>query len=147
MSSTDRKLPAADPAAAERTALERTVLALTGTPYVPRRDHPAAARQSPDDHAPGTAESWERLAHTGERRVWAAADAALAAQATQAALAGAVGAYVRALRTAGVRLGGVLAAIASAVRRSVAPTISVGALDGVLRDAGQYGIEAYFDPR
>ena len=147
MSSTDRKLPASDPAAAARTVLERTALALTGTPYVPRSEYPSADQRPPDHQVQGTAESRERLAHTGERRVWAAEDAAQAAHATQAALAGAVRAYVRALRTAGVRLGGVLAAVASAVRASVAPTISVGALDGVLRDAGQYGVEAYFAQR
>lgn len=144
MSSTDRKLPAADPAAAERTVLERTVLALTGTPYVPRPECHGADQQPPDRHVRGTAESRERLAHTGERRVWAAEDAAQAAHANQAALAGAVRAYVHALRVTGLRLGGVLAAVASAVRGSVAPTISVGALDDVLRDAGQYGVEAYF---
>jgi hypothetical protein len=36
----------------------------------------------------------------------------------------------------------VLAAVASAVRESVAPRSSAGALDGVLQDAGQYGVEA-----
>ena len=144
MSSTDRKLPAADPAAAERTVLERTVLALSQGPYVARLEPPGADHQSLDRHAPGTAESRERLAHTGERRAWAAEDAA---QAAQAALAGAVRAYVYALRVTGFRLGGVLAAVASTVRESVAPTISVGALDGVLRDAGQYGVEAYFARR
>jgi hypothetical protein len=147
MSSTDRKLPASDLAAVARTVLERTVLALTGTPYVPRPEYSSADKQPPARQVQGTAESRERLAHTGERRLWAAEDAAQAAHATQAALAGAVRAYVRALRTAGVRLGGVLAALASAVRGSVAPTISVGALDGILRDAAQYGVEAYFAPR
>jgi hypothetical protein len=58
-----------------------------------------------------------------------------------------VGAYVRGLRAAGFRSRGVLAAVASAVRESVAPTISVGALDDILRDAGQYGVEADFAPR
>ena len=144
MSSTDRKLPASDLAAAARTVLEHTVLALTGAPYVPRPEYPDADQRLPDRQVQGTAESRERLAHTGERRVWAAEDAAHAAH---VALAGAVNAYVRALRTAGFRLGGVLTAVASAVRASVAPTIGAGALDGVLRDAGQYGVEAYFAAR
>ena len=143
MSSAERKLPA-EPATAERDTLARTVLALTEAPYVPRPATYGVDSWLADNRAPGIGESRERLAHTAERRVWAATDAA---QTTQTALAGAVGAYVRALRAAGFRLRGVLAAVTTAVRESVAPTISVGALDGVLRDAGQYGVEAYFARR
>jgi hypothetical protein len=142
MPSLDRKLPAPELASAERAALERTVLALTEAPYVPRPEYDGADHWPPDGgRSSGTAESRERLARTAERRVWAAEDAA------QAALAGAVGAYVRALRAAGMRSRGVLAAVASAVRGSAAPRISVGALDGIARDAEQYGVEAYFAPR
>jgi hypothetical protein len=141
MSSAERKLRAAEPAVAERAALERTVRALTEAPYAPRLQYDGADHWSPDDHSSETAESRERLARTAERRVWAAEDAA------RAALAGAVGAYVRALQAAGIRSRGVLAAVASAVRESVAPTIGVRALDVIARDAEQYGVEAYFARR
>jgi hypothetical protein len=141
MLSPDRRLPAAELAAAERDALGRTVLALTEASYVPRPEFQAEDRWLPGDQSSGIAESRERLAHTAERRAWAAEDAA------QTALAGAVSAYVRALRAAGVRSRAVLAAVAAAVRESAAPTISADALDGVLRDAGQYGVAAYFAQR
>ena len=144
MSSPDRKSRAADPAASERAALERTVLALTAAPYVSRPEHFGLDDGPPAGQPSGMVESRERMVRTGERRVWAAEDAA---EAAQAALAGAVGAYVRALRATGVRSRGVLAAIASVVRESVAPTISVGSLDGIARDAEQYGVEAYFTLR
>jgi hypothetical protein len=134
-----------EPAPAERAALERTVLALTeaeqlfGAEYDRAERRPAVGR--PSDDWPSAAESWERLARTAERRVWAAQDAA------QATLARDVGAYVRALRDGGMGSRQVLAAVAASVRAAAAPSIDPRALDDIAHDAGRYGVEAYYRPR
>jgi hypothetical protein len=118
-----------------------------------------AADEDRVDHWPlggplsGSAESWERLARTAERRVWAAQDA------VEAAFAREVAAYTRVLRDAGLRPRQVLAAVAAVVRAAAVPPLGRDRLDGdrldgdrldgdrldaTIHDAGRYCVEAYF---
>jgi hypothetical protein len=85
-----------------------------------------------------TAESRERLAHTAERRIWRAQDAA------QWVLARDVGAYARALRGVGMTSRQVLAAVVALVREAAAPTVSDAPLDDLVHDAGRYCVGACF---
>jgi hypothetical protein len=118
--------------------LRRVVLALTRAHRTHASDAERAHRWPPDVDPPGTAESRERLARAGERRIWGAQDAA------QAAFAREVAAYARALRDGGMTPRQVLATVAAEVREAAASSLAPGLLDAVVHDAGRYSVEAFF---
>jgi hypothetical protein len=123
---------------AQHAALRRTVLALTHAHESRSADFDGTDHWPPDAPPSGTAESRERLAHTGERQIWVAWDAA------QTALAREVAAYTRTLRDGGMAPRQVLAAITAVVRDAAAPSLAAEALDAFVHDAGRYCVEAYF---
>ena len=145
MSPAPRRPPAADspavapapPASAERAALRRTTVALVHAREHDLGAYDGAERRVSDGHPPETPESRERLARTGERRVWVAQDAA------RAAFARAAGAYARALRAGGLTLRQALAAEAAVVREAAAPSAGRDSLEAIVHDAGRYGVTAF----
>jgi len=133
MSSSDRTR-----ATTARAALERTVLAIAPAIDVTSLAYDGAEHWPSDGQPSGTAESRERLAHTGERKIWVAEDA------SRAALARDVGAYARALRDGGMTSRQVLVAVADVVREAAARSLGPGVLGALLHDAGRCCVEAYF---
>jgi hypothetical protein len=101
-------------------------------------DSDGADHWPPDAHAPDTAESRERLAHTAERLVWVTQDSA------ERAFARDVSAYTRLLRDGGMRPRQAVAAVAAVVREGAAPSLDGERLDAAIHDAGRYCVEAYF---
>jgi hypothetical protein len=74
---TDRPLPQPrTPAPALGAGLRRIVLALTRAHHAHASGADRARRRPPDVDPPGSPESRERLAGTGDRPVWVAQDAA-----------------------------------------------------------------------
>ena len=125
-------------ALAASAALRRSVESL-GRAREPRpEDLDGADHWPPDGPLSGTSESRERLAHTGERQIWAAQDSA------ETAFARDVTAYTRVLRDGGMRPRRVLGTIAAVVRDAAAPSLDGERLDAALHDAGRYCVEAYF---
>jgi hypothetical protein len=128
----------ATPAPAPGAAIRGALLALLDAQPPPSSEFDRAVRRAVDEGAPGIAESRERLAHTAERRIWMAEDAARAAFVRE------VAAYTCALRDDGAKPRQVLVAIAAVVREGAAPSLDAGALDTLVHDAGRYCVEAYF---
>jgi hypothetical protein len=126
------------PAPAPGAGLRRLVVALTRAHGPNASDVERAHRWPPEVDPPGTPESRERLARTGERQLWGAQDAA------QAAFAGEVAAYTRALRDGGMTPRQVLAAVAAVVREAAAPSLAPALLDAMVHDGGRYSVEAFF---
>ena len=132
--------PPADPAAtfAASAALRRSVVALSHARESEATDVDGAERWPADGPPSGIAESRERLAHTSERRIWVAQDAA------ESAFARDVTAYARLLRDGGMRPRQVLRAVAAVVREAAAPALDGDRLDVAIHDAGRHCVEAYF---
>ena len=132
--------PPTDPAAtfAADTALRRSAVALARAREVQAADVDEADHWPPDGPPSGIAESRERLAHTSERRIWVAQDAA------ESAFARDVTAYARLLRDGGMRPRQVLRAVAAVVREAAAPALDGDRLDVAIHDAGRHCVEAYF---
>ena len=135
--------PPADPAttaaaSAASAALRRSVVALTHAREPRAVDVDGADHWPPDGPLSGTAESRERLAHTGERQIWVAQDWA------ETAFAHEVTAYTRVLRDGGMRPRQVLRTVAAVVREAASPSLDGDRLDGAIHDAGRHCVEAYF---
>ena len=132
--------PPADPTAtfAASAALRRSVVALTHARDPWAVDVDGADHWLLEGRSSETAESRERLAHTGERQTWAARDSA------ESAFAREVTAYTRLLRDGGMRPRQVLLTVAAVVREAAAPALDGDRLDAAIHDAGRYCVEAYF---
>jgi hypothetical protein len=132
--------PPAHPAAtfAAIAALRRSVAALTRARERRPVDVDGADDWLLDGPLSETAESRERLAHTGERQAWVARDSA------ESAFAAAVTAYTRLLRGEGMRPHQALRAVAAVAREAAAPSIDGDRLDAAIHDAGRHCVEAYF---
>ena len=105
---------------------------------------PGAARGWDRAGAPGgdpmdAAEAEERLARTGERRIWMAQDAA------RLAFGRAVTVYTRHLRHAGLPLARVLARVAAAVHGAGAPLLGPAALAELLEQGERLAVETYVE--
>ena len=132
--------PPADPVAtfAASAALRRSVVALSHARESQASDVDDADHWPTDGPLSGIAESRERLAHTSERRIWVAQDAA------ESAFARDVTAYARLLRDGGMRPRQVLRMVAAVVREAAAPALDGDRLAVAIHDAGRHCVEAYF---
>jgi hypothetical protein len=130
----------ADPSAslAAGAALQRSAVALGHARRPPAEEVDGTGHWPPAGHLSETVEARERLAHTGERQVWAAQDA------VETAFARAVTAYAHLLRDGGMRPRQVAAAVAAVVRDAATPSLHGNRLDVAIHDAGRYAVEAYF---
>jgi hypothetical protein len=124
---------------ARLAALRRAVIALGETYESPTAELDGAEHWPRDASPSGLEEARERLARTGERRVWMARDAA------ERAVAREVQGYTRLLRDAGMRPRQVAAAVVAAVRAAAAPSLGDAALADAVHAAGRCSVEAYFE--
>ncbi len=140
MAPTDPRARPADSSSApvERATLARSVLAVLRAPHAGDGQRGGAGRRPLAGRSSGTAESRERLLHTGERPAWRAQDAA------QAVLAHDVGVYARALRDGGMARRQVLASVVALVRETADAAVAGAWLDTVVHDAGRYCVAGYF---
>ena len=132
--------PPVDPTAtfAASAALRRSVVALTHAREPRAVDVDGADQWLLEGPLSETAESRERLAHTGERQAWVARDSA------ESAFAREVTAFTRLLRDAGMQPRRVLLTVAAVVREAAAPSLDGDRLDAAIHDAGRHCVEAYF---
>jgi hypothetical protein len=132
--------PSVDPPAtlAASATLRRSAAVLSRARESRGGDSDGADHWPPDAHAPGSAESRERLAHTAERQVWMAQDSA------EAAFARDVAAYTRLLREGGMRPRQAVTTVVAVVREAASPSLDGDRLAAAIHDAGRYCVEAYF---
>jgi hypothetical protein len=127
--------------AAARAALRTSLVELARTRRRTAHDAHAGGGSENEGTPPAASldrEHDERAAQGRERRAWAAHEV------SHDDVAGAVRAYTRTLRDAGVPLAAVLADVAAAVREYAAAHPTDAALDGVERDAARSCLEAYY---
>lgn len=141
----DAEAPPADLAIAAR-AVRRTAAVLARVGAIEDRrvgragGPPGSPGTTTPAHGTSDGETRERLARVGEREAWQAQDVA------RAALAGAVAAYTRLLRTEGQSARRAVIAVEAAVRAGAAPVAVPEALARLAHEAGCSSVESYYAP-
>ena len=141
----EKVLTTHDPVAApvESAALRATLVAFARTQQRAAEDPYEIGRWENEGGRPGVVASREsraRVRRERERRAWKAQAV------SEREIAGALGAYTRELRRAGVPLESTLSAVSSVVRAQLTALVPRDVLAAVQRDAVRSVLVAYFGP-